>query len=78
MRNCLMRKMSDVRVLGKMSRTDTGEPPGKAKGLKTEMVNRQGLNKCISFFGVEGCHFCLYGLPFSLFFPPSLTIFKGT
>lgn len=30
-----MRKMSDVRVLGKMSRTDTEEPPGKGKGLKT-------------------------------------------
>lgn len=65
-----MRKISDVRVLGKMSRTDTGEPPGKAKELKTEMVDRQSLNKRSSFFGVEGCHFGVYGLLFSLFFPP--------
>jgi len=32
MKNCLMRQMSDVGVLGKMSRTDTGEAPEKAKG----------------------------------------------
>lgn len=68
MKNCLMRQISDVGVLGKMSRTDTGEAPEKAKGLKTEIVNRQTLKKGSSFFGVEVCHFCVCGLLFLSFF----------
>lgn len=32
MRNCLLERMSQVKVLGRISRNDTGKPPEKAKG----------------------------------------------
>lgn len=62
MKNCLLKKLSESKMLGRISRTDNGEPPEKAEG--PGMMNSLSLDKGSSFSGSKGywffcvCVFC--------------------